>query len=551
MFSFFKRLVGKSTDTDVDTPEENETENVAEARSQDAEGLRHASTPVTPAQPVETAREGAAAAGRASETQPRGTGLAAGAPRTPDVPASGAGSTAENGRSSVPAESLDRSARPADLDGLGSGSVSASSANSAQSAPYTSDSPVDNGAPARTTPSASSASLPHATTPVTPAQPAASTDSDVQPTRTEAPGVATAGTSAPLTQAQPASATPQPASPAATTTPEAKPYWQGRTASQWKAPAETVEIVPPPEPEAGAKRSWLTHLKTGLSKTSSGLTGIFIGAKIDDDLYEELETALLMSDAGVDATEYLLEALREKVRSERLTDSMQVKAALRSLLADLLRPLEKSLMLGRAQPLVMMIAGVNGAGKTTSIGKLAKHLQRFDQSVLLAAGDTFRAAAREQLTVWGQRNNVTVVSQESGDAAAVIFDAVGAARARKIDVMMADTAGRLPTQLHLMEELRKVKRVIAKAQPDAPHEVLLVIDANTGQNALAQVKSFDDALGLTGLIVTKLDGTAKGGILAAIARQRPIPVYFIGVGEKVEDLQPFSADEFADALLGS
>ena len=208
-------------------------------------------------------------------------------------------------------------------------------------------------------------------------------------------------------------------------------------------------------------------------------------------------------------------------------------------------------MLGRAQPLVMMITGVNGAGKTTSIGTLAKHLQSFDQSVLLAAGDTFRAAAREQLTVWGQRNNVTVVSQESGDAAAVIFDAVGAARARKIDVMMADTAGRLPTQLHLMEELRKVKRVIAKAQPDAPHEVLLVIDANTGQNALAQVKSFDDALGLTGLIVTKLDGTAKGGILAAIARQRPIPVYFIGVGEKVEDLQPFSADEFADALLGS
>ena len=230
---------------------------------------------------------------------------------------------------------------------------------------------------------------------------------------------------------------------------------------------------------------------------------------------------------------------------------MQVKTALRTLLVDLLKPLEKSLMLGRAQPLVMMIAGVNGAGKTTSIGKLAKHLQRFEQSVLLAAGDTFRAAAREQLTVWGERNNVTVMSQESGDPAAVIFDAVGAARARKIDVMMADTAGRLPTQLHLMEELRKVQaRDRARRMTDAPHEVLLVIDANTGQNALAQVKAFDDALGLTGLIVTKLDGTAKGGILAAIARQRPIPVYFIGVGEKVEDLQPFSAEEFADALLG-
>jgi fused signal recognition particle receptor len=314
---------------------------------------------------------------------------------------------------------------------------------------------------------------------------------------------------------------------------------------------ETVEIVPPPLPEAAAKKSWLTRLKSGLSKTSSNLTGIFIGAKIDEDLYEELETALLMSDAGVDATEFLLESLREKVRAERLTDPQQVKTALRTLLIDLLKPLEKSLMLGRAQPLVMMIAGVNGAGKTTSIGKLAKHLQSFDQSVLLAAGDTFRAAAREQLAIWGERNNVTVVSQESGDPAAVIFDAVGAARARKIDVLMADTAGRLPTQLHLMEELRKVKRVIGKAMDSAPHEVLLVIDANTGQNALTQVKAFDDALGLTGLIVTKLDGTAKGGILAAIARQRPIPVYFIGVGEKVEDLQPFSAEEFSDALLGS
>jgi len=313
---------------------------------------------------------------------------------------------------------------------------------------------------------------------------------------------------------------------------------------------ETVEIVPPPAPEPAAKQSWLTRLKSGLSKTSSSLTGIFVGAKIDDDLYEELETALLMSDAGVDATEFLLEALREKVRAERLTDPQQVKTALRSLLVDLLKPLERSMMLGRAQPLVMMIAGVNGAGKTTSIGKLAKHLQRFDQSVLLAAGDTFRAAAREQLAIWGQRNNVTVVSQESGDPAAVIFDAVGAARARKIDVLMADTAGRLPTQLHLMEELRKVKRVIGKAMDGAPHEVLLVIDGNTGQNALAQVKAFDDALGLTGLIVTKLDGTAKGGILAAIARQRPVPVYFIGIGEKVEDLQPFSAEEFADALLG-
>ncbi|MBB3256273.1 fused signal recognition particle receptor [Paraburkholderia bannensis] len=314
---------------------------------------------------------------------------------------------------------------------------------------------------------------------------------------------------------------------------------------------ETVEIVPPPAPDAVAKQSWLSRLRSGLSKTGSNIQSIFVNAKIDDDLYEELETALLMSDAGVDATEYLLEALRQKVRAERLTEAQQVKTALRQLLIDLLKPLERSLMLGRAQPLVMMIAGVNGAGKTTSIGKLAKHLQNFDQSVLLAAGDTFRAAAREQLTIWGERNNVTVVQQESGDPAAVIFDAVNAARARGINVVMADTAGRLPTQLHLMDELKKVKRVIGKAFDGAPHEVLLVIDANTGQNALTQVKVFDDALGLTGLIVTKLDGTAKGGILAAIARQRPVPVYFIGVGEKVEDLQPFVAEEFADALLGS
>ncbi|MFC5429532.1 signal recognition particle-docking protein FtsY [Paraburkholderia denitrificans] len=351
--------------------------------------------------------------------------------------------------------------------------------------------------------------------------------------------------------AQSGSRAPSPAAePAQARQPAAAPS-PSRSAPETAVAVEAVDIVPPPVPEAAAKQSWLARLKSGLSKTSSNLASIFVNAKIDDDLYEELETALLMSDAGVEATEFLLETLRQKVRSERLTEAQQVKDALRQLLIGLLRPLEKSLMLGRAQPLVMMIAGVNGAGKTTSIGKLAKHLQRFDQSVLLAAGDTFRAAAREQLAVWGERNNVTVVSQESGDPAAVIFDAVSAARARGIDVLMADTAGRLPTQLHLMDELKKVKRVIGKALDGAPHEVLLVIDANTGQNGLAQVKAFDDALGLTGLIVTKLDGTAKGGILAAIARQRPVPVYFIGVGEKVEDLQPFNAEEFTDALLGN
>lgn len=310
------------------------------------------------------------------------------------------------------------------------------------------------------------------------------------------------------------------------------------------------EIVPPPPMAPAARLSWMAKLRGGLSKTSYGLTGLFINVKVDDELFEELETALLVSDAGVEATEFLLAALKQKVRAERLTDGAQVKAALRTLLTELLQPLERSMVLGRAQPLVVMMTGVNGAGKTTSIGKLAKHLQNYGQSVLLAAGDTFRAAAREQLVIWGQRNNVTVVEQSGGDPAAVIFDAVNAARARNIDVMMADTAGRLPTQLHLMEELKKVKRVVGKAMDGAPHEILLVIDANTGQNALAQVKAFDDAIGLTGLIVTKLDGTAKGGILAAIARQRPIPVYFIGVGESVDDLQPFSAAEFTDALLG-
>ncbi|MDO8305882.1 signal recognition particle-docking protein FtsY [Herminiimonas sp.] len=312
------------------------------------------------------------------------------------------------------------------------------------------------------------------------------------------------------------------------------------------APADIVAAVTPVE----QKQSWVARLKAGLSKTSSSLTTLFVGAKIDDELYEELESALLMADAGVDATQFLLDELKRKVKNEKLTEAAQVKTALRSLLLEMLTPLQKPLILGQHQPLVMMIAGVNGAGKTTTIGKLAKHLQAHDQSVLLAAGDTFRAAAREQLTVWGERNNVTVIAQESGDPAAVAFDAVHSAQARGTNVVMVDTAGRLPTQLHLMEELKKVKRVMAKAMPSAPHEILLVIDGNTGQNALMQVKAFDDALDLTGLVVTKLDGTAKGGVLAAIARARPIPVYFIGVGEQIEDLQPFNAQEFVEALLG-
>jgi fused signal recognition particle receptor len=320
------------------------------------------------------------------------------------------------------------------------------------------------------------------------------------------------------------------------------------------APAPIAELIAEtaerPTTEAERKTSWMTRLKAGLSKTSSNLSLLFVGARIDEDLYEELESALLMADAGMDATQYLLDGLRRKVKEEKLLDAAAVKGALKTLMIDLMRPLEKPLELGRHEPLVMMISGVNGAGKTTTIGKLAKHMQKYDQSVLLAAGDTFRAAAREQLMVWGQRNNVTVISQESGDPAAVAFDAVQSGKARGMDVVMVDTAGRLPTQLHLMEELKKIKRVIGKGMEGAPHEVLLVIDGNTGQNALAQVKAFDDALDLTGLVITKLDGTAKGGVLAAIARVRPVPVYFIGIGEKIEDLQPFKADEFVEALLG-
>ncbi|QNB09199.1 signal recognition particle-docking protein FtsY [Herbaspirillum frisingense] len=359
---------------------------------------------------------------------------------------------------------------------------------------------------------------------------------------------------APVSPAAPVAPAPTVSAPAvapvaAPTVAPAPPVLPEAVAPVEDAAEEEAEIVAAPEPEPEVKRSWLSRLKAGLSKTSSNLTTLFVGARIDDDLYEELESALLVSDAGVEATQWLLDELKKKVKAERLTEAAQVRTALRTLLIDLLQPLQRPLVLGRDKPLVMMIAGVNGAGKTTTIGKLALHLQAHGQSVLLAAGDTFRAAAREQLAVWGERNNVQVIAQESGDPAAVAYDSVHSAQARGTHVVMVDTAGRLPTQLHLMDELKKIKRVIAKAMSSAPHEVLLVIDGNTGQNALAQVKAFDDALGLTGLVVTKLDGTAKGGILAAIAKTRPVPLYFIGVGEKIEDLQPFNATEFVDALL--
>jgi len=299
-----------------------------------------------------------------------------------------------------------------------------------------------------------------------------------------------------------------------------------------------------------AAPSWAARLKAGLARTrevlNTPVSELFTRRRVDEALYEELETALLQADCGVAATRQLLDSVR-KARPE---DGAALKAALRDALTELLRPLQKPLDAARAKPLVIMVAGVNGSGKTTSIGKLAHWLQLQKKSILLAAGDTFRAAAREQLVVWGERNSVPVIAQASGDPGAVVFDAIAAARARGIDVVIADTAGRLPTQLHLMEEIRKVKRVAAKALDGAPHEVLLVLDANTGQNSLAQVKAFDDALGLTGLILTKLDGTAKGGAACAIAAERPVPLLFVGVGEDVDDLRPFVARDFAEALVG-
>ena len=312
--------------------------------------------------------------------------------------------------------------------------------------------------------------------------------------------------------------------------------------------------VEAPAPAEEHKLSWAARLKQGLTKSrdkmAKSLAGVFGGGQIDEDLYEELETVLITSDMGMEATEYLMKDVRDRVSLKGLKDGNELRGALKDALYDLIKPLEKPLVLPETkEPFVIMLAGINGAGKTTSIGKLAKYFQAQGKSVLLAAGDTFRAAAREQLQAWGERNNVTVISQTTGDSAAVCFDAVQAAKARGIDIVLADTAGRLPTQLHLMEEIRKVKRVLQKAMPDAPHEIIVVLDANIGQNAVNQVKAFDEALGLTGLIVTKLDGTAKGGILAALASDRPVPVRYIGVGEGIDDLRPFNAKAFVDALL--
>jgi fused signal recognition particle receptor len=370
-----------------------------------------------------------------------------------------------------------------------------------------------------------------------------------KPAATPAPAPTSPPTAIPAST--PATAPPPPVAPAPTAAPVTPaptraPLIGSLIGSALVRPME----IPVPAPVAPERQRWMERLSAGLRKTGSSIAQVFTGGQIDDQLYEDLESALLLADTGVKATQHLLDEVKRKVASSGATRPVQVQNILNEALAQLLKPLEKALVIGERQPTVIMVAGVNGAGKTTSIGKLTKHLADEGASVLLAAADTFRAAAREQLAIWADRNTVEIVSQEGGDPAAVSFDAVSAGRARGKDVVIVDTAGRLPTQLHLMEELKKIKRVVQKAQPDAPHEVLLVIDGNTGQNALAQVKAFDAALKLTGLVVTKLDGTAKGGVLAAIAQELPVPVYFIGVGEKLEDLETFNAREFAQALLG-
>ena len=361
----------------------------------------------------------------------------------------------------------------------------------------------------------------------------------------------------------PVAATAQAESPAQPLLPSAVPTTVGSMiGSALVKPLDIAKVLEASAASAASpeRERWLAKLTSGLRKTGSSISAVFNGTQINDALYEDLESALLMADTGVKATSYLLEEVKRRVASSGVTHPIAVRNILTEALAQLLKPLEQALVIGQHQPTVIMVAGVNGAGKTTSIGKLTKHLANEGASVLLAAADTFRAAAREQLAVWADRNTVEIISKEGGDPAAVAFDAVTAGKARGKDVVLVDTAGRLPTQLHLMEELKKIKRVVQKAEATAPHEVLLVIDGNTGQNALSQVKAFDEALHLTGLLVTKLDGTAKGGVLAAIAlwareRQaaapalRPVPVYFIGVGEQLEDLETFNAREFAQALL--
>ena len=320
------------------------------------------------------------------------------------------------------------------------------------------------------------------------------------------------------------------------------------------APA-VIEPEPVAAPVETSKTGFFARLKQGLSKTSAsigeGMASLFLGKKvIDDELLEDIETRLLTADVGVEATAVIIRSLTQKVARKQLTDADALYKSLQAELAALLKPVEAPLVITPKKPFVILVVGVNGAGKTTTIGKLAKKLQSEGKKVMLAAGDTFRAAAVEQLQVWGERNKIPVIAQHTGaDSASVIFDAVQAAKARNIDVLIADTAGRLHTKDNLMEELKKVRRVIGKLDADAPHEVLLVLDAGTGQNAISQAKQFNQTVQLTGLALTKLDGTAKGGVIFALAKQFGLPIRYIGVGEGIDDLRTFEAEPFVQALF--
>ena len=322
-------------------------------------------------------------------------------------------------------------------------------------------------------------------------------------------------------------------------------------------PAKKIETKPLKEQEETPKKeeklSFAEKIKQGLKKTrdaiSDNLSALSFTKKIDQEFYDELEMTLIAADVGYAATQQIITELKDRVKKEKLEDGAQLKNLLKKILSELLQQIEKPLIHIETTPFVILVVGVNGAGKTTTIGKLTKLLLDEGKSVLIAAGDTFRAAAKEQLQVWGDRNNVTVISQDTGDPSAVIFDAMQSAKAKGIDIVIADTAGRLPTQKHLIDELAKIKKVIQKFDETAPHETILVLDANTGQNAINQIKVFNEAVSLTGLIMTKLDGTAKGGIVAAIAKEQPIPLRFIGVGEKIDDLKIFSAEDYAEGML--
>jgi len=313
------------------------------------------------------------------------------------------------------------------------------------------------------------------------------------------------------------------------------------------------EKAPPKEEKKSGFFGLADKIKKGLTKTreklTTELTSLFTGKKIDEALFEELETILLTSDVGISATTYLLDSIRASIKKNKIENADEIKGLLKEKLIELLSPIQNPLVLKGTSPFVIMVVGVNGAGKTTTIGKLTKIFLDENKSVLIAAGDTFRAAATEQLEVWGERNNVHVVSQASGDPSAVIFDAINSAKAKNIDIVIADTAGRLPTQKHLIDEITKIKRVINKCHLEAPHEILLVLDANTGQNAISQLKIFNEALGITGLALTKLDGTAKGGVIASIAKGQRTPFRYVSVGESIDDLKVFNAQEYVDALF--